>query len=104
MHHSLSDATIAPALDASQSGFSPTPLNPRRPPTLPESPGGRLRRYREEAALTQGALAAAAGCSPATICRLELSATRPQLRTLAKIRDALQRAGLRVTMADLLGR
>ncbi len=50
-------------------------------------------RRREAAGLTQRELAAAAGVTPAVLCRVERGRTTPTLNTVVRIDNALTRAG-----------
>lgn len=51
--------------------------------------GGRLRALREEAELSQLALAEASGITNDTICRIELGRRAPQAATIERLAKAL---------------
>ena len=57
--------------------------------TAPPTPWTTLRDAREAQSLTQAALAARVGTSPATIRHLEAGRQRPSLRRLQALADAL---------------
>ncbi len=59
----------------------------------------RMREARENLGLTQAELGEISGYDPAVICRIETGKVSPNLRTLARIADALG-----VETADLIKR
>lgn len=69
----------------------------------PASRVGPLASVRERAGLTQDELAAKAGVSQSTVCRIENGENFASRATASLLRDALARCGQQVSILALMG-